>query len=169
MVEKDDEAKGVLIDLDLAILTTGAESAQRSRSTFRCTVPFLSTDLLDDPPPCNHMYRYDLESFFFVLGWILVRFNEEGIEVEPDELIDWYTGTRTEVQSVKFSFLSRPNDPPASRFPSLQKTWLWQLGRLFYHGYVKRIDYRQDIGGFGFDDETLGGSVTYDSFLEILQ
>ena len=167
MVEKDDEERGVLIDLDLAVLVTEAESAQRRRPTFRGTLPFLSTDLLVDPPPCNHMYRYDLESFVFVLGWILVRFNEEGIEVEPDELIEWYTGTRTQMKYVKFSFLSRPTDSPASRFPSLQDSWLWKLGRLFYRGYGKRIDHRQDIGEF--DDETLGGSVTYDTFLEILQ
>ncbi len=64
MVEKDDETKGVLIDLDLAV----AESAQRRHPVFRGTLPFLSIDLLWDPPSRYYMYRHDLESFYFVLG-----------------------------------------------------------------------------------------------------
>jgi len=162
MVEKVDEARGVLIDFDLAVLVAGAENAQRRPTPG--TLPFLSMDLLVDPPPCCHMYRYDLESFVYVLGWILVRFNKEGVEVEPKGLIEWYSGRRTQIKYAKFGFLGRPTGSPANRFPSLQKSWLWKLGQLFYHGYEKRDDLMQDI-----DNETLGGSVTYDSFLEILR
>jgi len=163
MVERDNEAKGVLIDLDLAILVNG-EIDLHPRPAIRGTLPFVSVDLLADPPPCRHMYRHDLESFVFVLGWILVRFNEEGVEVNLDMFRGWYTGTRTDMGFGKSGFLGSALRPPASRFPSLQKPWLWKLGRLFYRGYAMRED-KSDT----FDEETLGGYVTYDSFLEILR
>jgi len=165
MVEKDNEAKGVLIDLDLAVLVIGGESAQQCRPVLGGTLPFLSVDLLVDPPPRYHLYRFDLESFFFVLGWILIRFDEEGIEVEPDELIEWYTGKRVQMKHGKTGFLGWPTSSLARRFPALQKSWLWKLGQLFHKGYLKRYSMRDS---HTFDDETLGGSVTYEKFLEIL-
>lgn len=165
MVEKDNEAKGVLIDLDLAVLVIGGKSDEQRCPGFGGTLPFLSVDLLADPPPRYHMYRHDLESFFFVLGWILVRFDEEGTEVEPDRLVEWYTGKRTEMKLGKTGFLGWPTGSSVRRFPPLQ-AWLWKLGRLFHEGYSKRYIMRDDET---FDDGTLGGFVTYDKFLEILQ
>ena|SRR5258708_6678908 len=164
MVEKDNEAKGVLIDLDLAILVNGDVPLQH-RPTIAGTLPFLSVDYLSDQPPRRHLYRHDLESFLFVLGWILVRFNEEGVEVNPDELDAWYTRTRTQMRDGKFGFFTRSFVIPASRFPSLQKSWLRGLGQLFHLGYGMWYD---NLNVKTFDDETLGGYVTYDSFLKIL-
>ena len=165
MVEKDHEAKGVLIDLDLAVLVVEGDT-QQYRPVLGGTLPFLSVDLLVDPPPRYHLCRYDLESFVFVLGWILIRFDEEGLEARPDGFSDWYIGARTKIRLGKSGFFSWPTSEPGSRFPSLQKTWLWQLCRLFRDGYSMR-DEMQDTGSF--DNETLGGYVTYDTFLKILQ
>ena len=164
MVEKDNEAKGVLIDLDLAILVNGDVPLQH-RPTIAGTLPFLSVDYLSDPPPRRHLYRHDLESFLFVLGWILARFNEEGVEINPDELDAWYTQPRTHMRNGKYGFFSWPFGSPASRFPSLQKSWVRELGQLFQHGYGIWHD---NLDVKTFDEETLGGHVTYDSFLKIL-
>ena len=165
MVEKDNEAKGVLIDLDLAILANG-EATLQCRPAIGGTLPFLSVDLLLDAPPLRHMYRYDLESFIWVLAWILIRFNEDGVEINPSGLSGWYTGTRNEMRYRKLGFFPWPFGNSAIRFPSLQESWLKRLGRLFHVGY--RMRENKSVTS-AFDDETLGGCVTYDSFLEILQ
>ncbi|KAL5639093.1 hypothetical protein ACGC1H_006571 [Rhizoctonia solani] len=58
-----------LIDGDLGKFVSnlaGPASSHRTR-----TLPFMATDLLMDQPP-PHIYRHDLESFFYVLIWMCV-------------------------------------------------------------------------------------------------
>ncbi|KAF8339831.1 uncharacterized protein EI90DRAFT_3012761 [Cantharellus anzutake] len=165
MVEEGNEAKGVLIDLDLAVVVRGGDSLHPQRPTLAGTLPFLSVDFLDQLPPRRHMYRHDLESFLLVLGWILIRFDENGTEIQQDELSEWYTGTRHQMKYSKRGFFSRPIGSPVSRYPSLQQSWLWDLGQIFHDGYSMRD---RKAGTGAFDHETLGGHVTYGSFLDIL-
>ena len=164
MVERDNEAKGILIDLDLAILING-EVTLHPRAAIMGTLPFLSVDLLARAPPLRHMYRHDLESFLFVLAWILVRFDEEGMEVNLNEFRGWYTGTHDEMRARKFGFFISPLAHRPIRFPSLQMAWLKKLGLLFRDGYHMQ---ERNSSASTFDNETLGGYVTYDSFLGIL-
>ncbi|KAF8310715.1 uncharacterized protein EI90DRAFT_3139258 [Cantharellus anzutake] len=164
MVEKDNEVKGVLIDLDLAIIIKGGDALQSQRSTLAGTLPFLSVDFLEGTPPERPMYRHDLESFVFVLAWILIRFDEEGEEADHDQLRTWYTGGRDQMKHAKFGFFRRSFDLPIGRFPSLGVLWLSKLCRNFHLGY----SLRDRMGNTDFDHETLGGYVTHSSFLDVL-
>lgn len=74
MVEFDRPRVGCLIDLDLAVRVTAEPVRPPHRSTSRtgCT-PFIAIELLTSEPSF-HLYRHDLESFFYCLWWCaLVR------------------------------------------------------------------------------------------------
>jgi len=63
-------AHGVLIDFDLAIsIDHSGHSARHRTGTF----DFMAADILIGNT--NHTARHDLESFFYVLLWIAIRYS----------------------------------------------------------------------------------------------
>ena len=74
----------VLKDLVRALnLDVQGQSSKQGTSTM----PFMAVDLLEQSPTV-HMYRHDLESFFYVLVWITSRFHK-GKEIEKPPLEHW--------------------------------------------------------------------------------
>ncbi|KAF8156125.1 hypothetical protein B0H34DRAFT_618675, partial [Crassisporium funariophilum] len=62
--------KGILNDWDMASYVEANNEIPLSTATHRTgTIPFMACDLLadDDPPP--HLFRHDLESFYYILVW----------------------------------------------------------------------------------------------------
>ncbi|KAG5640282.1 hypothetical protein DXG03_009529 [Asterophora parasitica] len=58
--------QGILSDWDL--------SARTGSSHHRDTYPFMAADLLA-AHPLEHLYRYDLESFFYILFWAALHYD----------------------------------------------------------------------------------------------
>lgn len=86
----DGDPKGMLIDLDLAKELNSRLSGARHRTG---TMEFMAIQVLEGHA---HTYRHDLESFFYVFLWIIIRHNPEGGEKQlskESELRKWYTGS----------------------------------------------------------------------------
>ncbi|KAI0195354.1 serine/threonine-protein kinase Sgk2 [Xylaria flabelliformis] len=93
--------KGMLIDLDMAISDSNRSGAQHRIGTTR----FMAIEVLRK---CDHTYRHDLESFFYVLIWMCAHQSwRNGFgakkEVEPESslLRRWEVGTYEEIALSK--------------------------------------------------------------------
>ncbi|KAI0142834.1 hypothetical protein GGR57DRAFT_376041 [Xylariaceae sp. FL1272] len=62
-------ADGLLIDLDVAVEIPSSSPSIPSTSSITGTRPFMAIGVLQGEP---HTYRHDLESFFYVLLWVLI-------------------------------------------------------------------------------------------------
>ncbi|KAG9005172.1 hypothetical protein FRB94_001789 [Tulasnella sp. JGI-2019a] len=90
--EEGGKVFGVLNDFDLATMA-GVKHATNSERTG--TLPFMALDLLTIDG-CNggieHLYRHDLESFWWVFVWITFRF-QNGKLVEGPPFSEWTEGS----------------------------------------------------------------------------
>lgn len=172
MVDPSVPTSGVLIDLDMA-----AQVKPHSGKPLEVvpiltgTTPFLAIDLLGDTPPSKAYYRHDLESFLYVLGWISVTYNL-GVKQPSDHFAAWCSGSWADIAEHKLHWLSLPcTDNATEQFAPLQPTWLLGLRKLFHDGYTAQKLYQAGLPGNleSFDYETLGGYVTYEKFLAVLQ
>ncbi|KDN49507.1 hypothetical protein RSAG8_02209, partial [Rhizoctonia solani AG-8 WAC10335] len=105
MVKKNDPAEGVLIDLDLghAIPDDGKQPGPTSLHGTG-TLPFMALDLLHGQSEYPHYHRHDLESFVYVLVWIVGKY-EMGVEANRDLFRSWREGSWSTVASDKLAFL----------------------------------------------------------------
>lgn len=93
---------GMLIDLDLAkVLGSGRSGARYQTGTME----FMAIEVLRG---ISHTYRHDLESFFYVLLWILGRrvweweFFYSAVDRPKRNLLSkWYTGSFADIASAK--------------------------------------------------------------------
>ena len=166
-----DKVYGVLNDMDLAVSVgvTIASSKQRTG-----TKPFMAIDLLQPDPPV-HMYRHDLESMFYVLVWITSRFNNGKELIEPP-LQEWADLGGMALIKEKNSFIMSEPPPPTSEFDALGR-WVVSLQTTIRDGFSARTKYRSELAIAKrskamhppiFEEETLGGFVTFDMFQAIL-
>ncbi|CAE6481567.1 unnamed protein product [Rhizoctonia solani] len=142
-----------LIDADLGKKVDKLGSPSSNHRTG--TLPFMAMDLLVQVPP-PHLYRHDLESFFYVLVWICAE------DHHGWHRIDSVAGMTRE----KSYFLGQYNleDIRLGKFAELKSTWITKLGRLFTVGVAKKTLSTVLRGPVPFDNDTLDGEVTYETF-----
>ncbi|KAJ7229554.1 hypothetical protein B0H12DRAFT_992912, partial [Mycena haematopus] len=75
---------GVLNDFDLSVVLSGDFGSTSKQRTG--TVPAL--DLLEPGPPPPHLYRFDLESLFYVMVIASCSY-EDGEEIENPPFESW--------------------------------------------------------------------------------
>lgn len=82
LIHPGDHTGGFLIDFDLAIRTgrEGKNGAMHRTGTF----DFMALDVLRPPAGYQHSPLHDLESFFYVLLWITIKYEEGGKPRNPD-------------------------------------------------------------------------------------
>lgn len=96
--KNDGDPKGMLIDLDLAKELNSDLSGARHRTG---TMEFMAIQVLEGHA---HTYRHDLESFFYIFLWIIIRHNPEGGEKnlsKESELRKWYAGSYRTIALAK--------------------------------------------------------------------
>jgi Fungal protein kinase len=98
-----DKVYGVLYDFDLSAFRHELGPASKRRTG---TKPFMAIDLLGDQM-CQHLYRHDLESLFYVLVWITSRYHE-GQLIRNPPLQEWEDKGGEELRKEKLGFLSQP-------------------------------------------------------------
>ncbi|KAG8727489.1 hypothetical protein FRC11_013058 [Ceratobasidium sp. 423] len=146
-----------LIDTDLgkSVDKLGTPSSNHRTGTL----PFMAIDLLvRDPPP--HMYRHDLESFYYVLVWICAG-----------DHLGWHlVDSVVHMAKEKTYFMVRFDIEQlrVQKFPELKATWIAELHRMFSVGDMTKTMWIKDKRSYSFDEETLGGRVGYDSFLKAI-
>ena len=177
---EDGSVQGVLNDWDVAS-TSHTESDSEHTNMRTGTMPFMSIDLHEDPPPV-HMERFEYESLFYVLYWICLSYSDG--ELLPEEkrhstFADWpiwnsdnykvVLNSKTGLQRNDKIF-ENVDEFPAMYRPLVQ-TWLVRLQVQFNEGYHAR--YMSKVPGQRseeeFDDYTLGGYVSYESIRKILE
>ncbi|KAJ6612922.1 hypothetical protein B0H10DRAFT_1917685 [Mycena sp. CBHHK59/15] len=154
---------GVLNDFDLSVVM-GTEPLSTSKQRTG-TEPYMARDLLVIGTPPPHLYRFDLESLFYVMVWVLCQYHDGKMIDAPPFEVGEHLGTEALLKE-KQSFFSAPLPPPTSNFLSLN-TLMGSLYFMLNEAYTARnaaIMFHQDI-----DDHTLGGRVNFDKFQAILE
>ena len=102
--ENDADPRGMLIDLDLAKeLNSGLSEARHQTGTME----FMAIEVLQG---YAHTYRHDLESFFYVFLWIIIRYIPEGSKkylAKESKLRRWYTGSYEDIADAKRSHMDK--------------------------------------------------------------
>ncbi len=180
---------GVLNDFDLSSFLPPKEAASLHRTG---TPPYMAFDLLGQSD-VGHLYRHDVEAFYYVLLLLCCRYeivqSAEGKAMKElpsnkdmpfeewfDRMMSWKT-----LADAKLSFLAglEPISPSASFSPFLP--WLDDLRYLFTEGmYARTKSTRHSLrtsqrshsneprSTVPFDNETLGGYIVPTEILEIM-
>ena len=174
---------GVLVDYDLASWKDDLGKNYKKTSEQRTgTPPFMAHGLLDGSDPL-HLYRHDLEALFYVMlilatryevgtGGVNRRLPEEG---QTLNFQGWFDAAEYEkLGAMKSNFFTKVQDFDVS--PSFQDfyDWLERLQASFTSGFQAKGPYELQkkrrrlfpTRKATFDDETLGGHVTYSAFIE---
>ena len=171
MVRMDANGKfncGVLNDWDLAKV-----DGISTESLFRTgTRAFLARDLLKTVNTL-HIERFDWESALYALIWITTRY-EDGEEKDTDALRQWFNIDDGIASNAKYVYINVFEERPELKtFKLLILHWIDPWTVLFRDGFQARSDNakRREAtpASESFDDETLGGRVTYEKIWDILK
>ncbi|KAL5528120.1 hypothetical protein ACEPAF_7256 [Sanghuangporus sanghuang] len=171
----DGAVHGVLIDFDLASVGLPSSEGHHGRRTG--TRRFMAIDLLENETS-PHLERFDWESFFYVICWIGTHYSY-GTEVQTDALDELNTDVDKLLVPSKQLMLVGFGNPLDILFTDFYKplywTWVYDLQSMFHDAHqaknesrhAKAINPERDT--LVFDEETLGGIVTWDRIWKILK
>lgn len=176
---------GLLIDLDFAarVRQLAPDGKQYVTNTFTMagTPAFRSVDIIDCDEPYGKPYGdhwpwHDLESFYWCLLWILTFSFNHGRLRNGGDYRWWYEWSAHSVKAEKLDHLRRPTsemeDFPA-RIRPFSHDALHRLRAMFAAGYdaLDRYDAGDHtaLGSSETDMGTMGGHVTYEKFIAILE
>ncbi|KAF7340707.1 Other 1 kinase [Mycena sanguinolenta] len=157
--KKDGQTRGVLVDLD------EMENPKRLNPATR---PYMARDLLYPGPPPLHLYRFDLESLLYTMVIVLCSY-ENGQEIENPPFETWEELETDALLTEKIIFFGGPVPMPTVNFIDIYGVNR-ALSKLFRDGCHARIDATLFDNSLDptFDNDTLGGHVTFDTFERIL-
>ncbi|KAL4243940.1 hypothetical protein ABKN59_010977 [Abortiporus biennis] len=99
------------------------------------TTAFMALDLLQGMPLRRHLYRYDLESFFYVLVWFCASIRSK--EDASGEIAKWQYSQDSEIFKYKKSFLNNEDEfnrimnDTSPQYKSLITSWISPLQDMF--------------------------------------
>jgi hypothetical protein len=165
-------AKGIVNDWDMASHLDTAGEVTTSTARHRTgTIPFMARELLVDEPPV-HLYRHDLESFFYILVWAAVHFDIQSktrLPIHP-VLKEWDNDSLRITWHAKGNFLLGAGASELvfshvrEEFSDVLDNWILPLWNLFVDA-VQAMPRPGRAVLPGFDHETLGGCLTFDTFM----
>ena len=164
-----------LIDLDLSSMYDEARhEPQDIPLTF--STPFLALDLLAATTPQPHLYRHDLEAFYWSFVWIVL--DRVPVKTVRHSIRAWQKGSKEQIYDAKKSFLkSRVFVALSREFPSYRPIalCLQKLTKLIARAYEhlepelgSDLDSDLDSPHSSLDSYlTGGGCITYETFSAI--
>ncbi|KAJ7231051.1 hypothetical protein B0H12DRAFT_1146970 [Mycena haematopus] len=166
----DGKVYGVLNDFDLS-----SQTGDTSLTSEQCigTQPFMAVDLLKTDPLPPHFYRFDLESLLYVLAYVVCQYHE-GEKIDNPPFDEWdHLSTEFLYLTKKAFFFDAMMVPPTANFLALQPLTVL-LHEMFADAYSAAYSARRKRVRLGsvpitFDNDTLGGHITFDKFEEILE
>lgn len=183
----ESQVHGVLTDYDLSSWKTAltADDPKTSQQVIGTTL-YMAQELLKGTSPI-HLYRHDLESLFYVMviigGHYTIRHtgedksdgDERRVVMREDDspYQDWFEGRDYVLGCRKATFIFEGGVELSSSFEPF-RGWLEDLRLLFFEGFAhktecKKQEYRAERRAnepVPFDDETLGGYISYSAFIE---
>ena len=117
-----------------AHIGAGMSKIEQVQPTYRTgTGPFMALDILGYYQPPAHLYRHDLESFFWVLAWFIIAYDSKTKKVRSIE--EWCNNDYATVAREKASFLDRPctllENVASEEYKALWDTWGRKLSILY--------------------------------------
>jgi Fe-S-cluster containining protein len=179
-LDKEDQAKGLPEDCKMAplkdpLVKVDQLLAPRPRTG---TPTYLAIDLLDeDPPP--HVYRHELESFFYILLWTALHYDDVGVRHPTLELVEeWEEAFKLKRNRLsKACFFGDASegtetlDAIRPEFQSLRQEWIeplyWLIRDARQSVPVKRPG--QEPLKEDYDKDTYGGRLTFRTFMSANQ
>lgn len=175
--KQGDQVYGVLNDFDLATKVDRTVTSSKQRTG---TQPFMAIELLRPNPP-GHLFRHDLESFFYVLVWIITRYHN-GKVIETPPLQEWEDYGRDLLPALKNDFLYSESIVHSTANYKSIFAWARRLRSMFANAYSARRIFRDEQEELqdseathlpsgpssSFDNSTLGDRITFDKFEAIL-
>ena len=184
---------GVLTDYDLSSFTATMNLNYKKTSQQRTgTPPYMAHELLIDESPL-HLYRHDLESLFCIMLLTAARHTIKTPERENKPRVimrrsrnppfeGWFNESQFgTLGSLKATFLVKMQPIILSRTFRDFLPWLRSLQRCFSSGFKRKPSRDEDddelvpdwmaaltepgVHPAQFDDETLGGSIKYATFI----
>ncbi|TFY60559.1 hypothetical protein EVG20_g7375 [Dentipellis fragilis] len=168
MLRRDasERVTGVLNDWDLAIRMNS-----KNKLLPGGTMPFIATELLQRDPP-RQRYRHDLESFVWILVWSMYQIDFTGADLpQCDELterldVDSDVLPRARVLFMEADVHSWKFQP---HFKPLVEKWLKPLFDMLLQAVEIHAENNwEEIDDEIFNNETLGGYMTYDRFMKAI-
>ena len=190
--EMERRVYGVLTDYDLSSFTATMNCNYKKTSQQRTgTPPYMAHELLIDESPL-HLYRHDLESLFCIMLLTAARHTIDTPEGEDKPRVimrrsrnlpfkNWFNESQFDMLgSLKATFLLKMQPIMLSRTFRDFLPWLRGLQRCFSNGFKRKPSYVEDdevvpdwmaaltepgVQPAQFDDETLGGTIKYGTFI----
>ncbi|KAH8814649.1 hypothetical protein DL96DRAFT_1715829 [Flagelloscypha sp. PMI_526] len=147
---------GVLNDFDLSSDQSTDGSPKSNQRTG--TAPFMAIDLLKRDPPPRHLYRHDLESLYYIIICTVCDKRRPPIK-------KWFEVDNDAMADSKTRFFNEDPLQPYDDFRVFAEL-LDQLHYTFQDGFVARMTRRRDAKQT-YDDETLGGCVSFEKIAAI--
>jgi hypothetical protein len=167
----EDGVKGIVNDWDMASPVDDPLGKVLATNIPTGTTPFMAYELLCEYAP-PQLYRHDLESFFYILIWACVNYDlrrrKRLSTAKPLEL--WNLPDRA--RAAKVAFLVDPHcrdevfQYVGEEFAALKEEWLIPLWRLFRGAF---ISVPEGNALDGYDMETYGGRITFQTFMGALE
>ena len=175
---------GVLADYDLASWRSALTLDRTKTSHQRTgTPPFMAYGLLDGSDPI-HLYRHDVESLFYTMLILATHYEirapgeeDGGIRVLEGDLRfqDWFETTNyNRLSAGKADFFARLKAfEPSPSFADF-RGWLRSIRKMFNRGFTEKNIHESSLEDQEpgdremvppFDDETLGGYITYSALI----
>ena len=173
---KDGSTKGVVNDWDMASILNDEGEVPTSTAKHRTgTIPFMARDLLEsDPPP--HLYRHDLESFFYLLVWSTIHYDLKNKVRLPvcQDLARWDSNDPLAASAQKWTFIINPLTAKKvftnirDEFKSLLSEWVFPLHQLFQTATFSLPNFLDVHRATHYDYDTYDGRLTFHTFMEAL-
>ncbi|KAF5383652.1 hypothetical protein D9615_003843 [Tricholomella constricta] len=174
------KAQGILTDWDMASEVEDSDQILLSTATHRTgTIPFMAVDLLVvNPRPPPHLFRHDLESFFYILVWAAFYYDFDKKECRSTEpstqppLERWNNADLEVCANAKFRIISEPvvKDQLFALVPPEGQSllpWMNSVWELFWDANHSRM-MNQRRPQADWDVKTSGGFLTFQRFMEAL-
>jgi serine/threonine protein kinase len=169
-----DEIKGVVNDWDMAKFEGSNDSTSAAHHRTG-TPPFMAIDLLAGMA-WGHLYRYDLESFFYILLWAAIHYDlkqRKKLRKVHSALKGWISNDMDVNAGAKELFMTSPlsyNGVYAAvrkEFKEIEKNLIKPLHDLFCEAMISRsLALRR--GKANYDYVTCGGVLTFHTFMEAI-
>ena len=174
----------MLTDYDLSSWTEDLKPSYTRTSQQRTgTPPYMAQELLRGTSPI-HLYRHDLESLFYIMLLTAARHTIGTPEKGRDPRVlmrrskrlpyrDWFNQQRYDVLGLfKGAFFEQRQAVELSPAFEDFRPWLLDLQLCFSDGFKLKtpkeraeLSWRATVKPVEFDDETLGGHITYATFV----
>ena len=137
---EDGEIHGVLLDFDLAVLLDKDGRVPAPMSEFRTGTPaFMAIDLLKKAKG-PHLFRYDLESFLWVLIWYACN-HEDGERLQDEAFPGWFGfASDSDIAWRKREILKKSNIHITDLYAALEECWIMALNFLLYNAYLDKYN-----------------------------